>query len=106
MGSDDVVLLASAAQDLDNGEAFYEKRRDGLGQYFLQSIFADLEALKVHASVHAKSPINNLHMMRAKRFPYMIYYRVIDEITHVLAILPTRRSPSWTRELLDQRVTD
>ena len=104
MGSDDVILLVSACQDLDDGEAFYEKKRDGLGQYFLQSLFTDLESLKVHAGVHAKSPINNLHMMRAKRFPYMIYYRVIDKITYVVAILPTRRSPSWARELLSQRI--
>ena len=106
MGSDDVVLLVSASQDLDDGEAFYEKRRQGLGQYFLQSLFDDLESLKLYAGIHAKTSVNNLHRMRANRFPYLIYYRVIERVAYVVAILPTRRSPSWANELLSRRDRD
>ncbi|MEO0444214.1 MAG: type II toxin-antitoxin system RelE/ParE family toxin [Pseudomonadota bacterium] len=103
MGSDEIILLISASQDLDIGEEFYDKKRKGLGQYFLQSLFADLEALKIYAGIHPKTPTNSLYMTRAKRFPYMIYYRVMDRVVHVIAILPTRQSSSWASELLNQR---
>ena len=102
MGSDDVVLLTSASQDLDDGEAFYDGRQAGLGAYFLSCLLSDLESLKIYAGVHPTTK-NQLHYMRAKRFPCMIYYRVISGVCYVVAILPTKRNPRWVKHSLSER---
>jgi hypothetical protein len=36
-----IKILASASQDLIDGYWFYEKQAEGLGTYFLDSLFKD-----------------------------------------------------------------
>ena len=40
------------------------------------------------------------HRLLAKRFPFAVYYRVIDNAVIVFAVLDCRRNPSWMREKL------
>jgi len=40
-----IDLLDSAEKDLIDGFAFYERQSKGLGDYFLDSLFADIESL-------------------------------------------------------------
>lgn len=54
MGSDEIVLLQEASQDLDVGEAFYDSCQTGLGQYFLHCLISDLESLKVYPGFIAR----------------------------------------------------
>ena len=49
-----IRLLDQAEQDLLNGISFYEKQQKGLGDYFLDSIMADIESLYLYAGIHAK----------------------------------------------------
>lgn len=39
-----IKILSSAADDLADGFNFYEKQLDGLGSYFLETLFADIES--------------------------------------------------------------
>lgn len=47
-------LLSLAHEDLLAGRAFYERQQAGLGAYFLDSLFSDIESLLLHAGVHAR----------------------------------------------------
>ena len=47
-----VRLLDAAAQDLKEGFDFYEQQESGLGGYFLDSLFSDIDSLLIHAGVH------------------------------------------------------
>jgi hypothetical protein len=47
-----IRIAASARRDLDEGFAFYESQEIGLGDYFLNSLKADIESLRVTAGVH------------------------------------------------------
>jgi hypothetical protein len=47
-----VEILDKAEDDLVHGFQFYETRQPGLGSYFLESLFADMESLQVHGGVH------------------------------------------------------
>lgn len=38
-----IQILASARQDLFDGFRFYEKQSEGLGAYFLDSLFSDTD---------------------------------------------------------------
>ena len=40
-----VRLLASAFNDLTGGRVFYEQQGEGLGDYFFDSVFADIDSL-------------------------------------------------------------
>lgn len=41
--------------------------------------------------------------MLAKRFPYAVYYEIVDEVAYIVAVLPMRRNPAWIRNKLTKR---
>ena len=47
-------ILPSAIEDLSDGFRFYETQLDGLGDYFLESLFSDIESLRLYAGIHPK----------------------------------------------------
>jgi plasmid stabilization system protein ParE len=94
-----IRILDEAEADLRDGASFYQMQGDGLGDYFLDSIFSDIDSLRLHAGVHERH--HGCHRMLAHRFPYAIYYRVHGECIDVHAVLDCRRNPARTRERLD-----
>lgn len=89
-----IEILDSAEEDLIGGFKFYENHSRGLGDYFLDSIFSDIESLRAYAGIHALH--FGYHRLLSKRFPFAIYYRLHNEIIQVYAVLDCRRSPAWT----------
>jgi hypothetical protein len=48
-----IELLDSAEKDLLDGFKFYEHQSKKLGDYFLDSLFSDIESLNIYAGIHA-----------------------------------------------------
>ncbi|HNS20709.1 MAG TPA: hypothetical protein PKH24_09425 [Sedimentisphaerales bacterium] len=69
-----IKLLSSAMEDLFEGRLFYERQGEGVGEYFFDSLFSDIDSLTLYAGIHPK--VFGCHRLLAKRFPYAIYYRV------------------------------
>lgn len=97
----DVITLKEVANDLEDGKSFYDQREARVGDYFWDSLVADIESLIIYAGIHNKR--YGLHRMLAKRFPYAIYYEIKDEIAYVVAVLPMRRDPLWIKRKLKER---
>ena len=94
-----IRILESASQDLTEGFHFYEKQAMGLGSYFLDSLFSDIDSLQLYAGIH---PIyfNVYYRMLSKRFPFAIYYKLVDDEALIYAVLDCRRNPAWIRKQL------
>jgi plasmid stabilization system protein ParE len=92
------VILPSAMDDLAEGFLFYENQQEALGDYFLDSIFGDIDSLNVHGGIHRK--VFGFHRLLAKRFPYGIYYEIERNEIRVRAVLDCRRDPKWIRQKL------
>ncbi len=97
----DVFVLTDAENDLDAGKEFYDLNQPGVGEYFWDSLIADIESLFIYAGIHRKD--FGFYRMLSKRFPYAVYYYVKNEIAYVVAILPIRRNPLWIQTQLIQR---
>ena len=69
-----IEILESARDDLRLGSSFYEQQRPGLGNYFLDTLFSDIESLLIAGGVH---PIyfDRYHRLLSRRFPFAVYYR-------------------------------
>ena len=96
-----VIILKEVVNDLTNGKFFYDQKESGVGDYFWDSLIADIESLIIYAGIHNKR--YSLYRMLAKRFPYAIYYEAKDDIAHVIAVLPMRRDPAWIKKELTKR---
>ena len=93
-----IEILNLALEDLINGFGFYENQSKGLGDYFIDSIFSDIESLHLYAGIH--NLYFGYHRLLAKRFPFAIYYRLNKDIVRVYAVLDCRRNPAWIRDRL------
>jgi len=94
-------ILESASQDLIEAFCFYEKQKPGLGNYFTETLFSDIDSLQIYAGIHAVF-FNNYHRMLSKRFPFAIYYRIKENEVLIYAILDCRRNPAWIRKKLEK----
>jgi hypothetical protein len=63
-------ILTSAHNDLAAGRAFYEQQGDGLGDYFLDSVFSDIDSLALYGGIHPK--VMGHHRLLTRRFPYAV----------------------------------
>ena len=93
-----VQILPEAEQDLVDGFSFYEMQQPGLGSYFRDSLFSDIDSLAFFGGVHMK--VFDYHRLLSKRFPFAVYYRVQNEQVQVYAVLDCRRNPAWIHDRL------
>ena len=93
-----ISILGPAEKDLEDGYRFYEKQSSGLGMYFLDSMFADIDSLVYFGGTHHM--IFGYHRLLTKRFPFAVYYEIVDDVVLITAVLDCRRNPSWIRQKL------
>ena len=86
-----IKILESALEDLKRGYDFYEKLSEGLGGYFIDTLFSDIDSLQLYGGIHQKQ--FGYHRMLSKRFPFAIYYKVQEETVIVYAVLDCRQNP-------------
>ncbi len=95
-----IKLLSTALEDLSEGRLFYDKQAEGLGEYFFDSLFSDIDSLVLYGGIHQK--VFGCHRMLSKRFPYAIYYKIEEEdLIVVWRILDLRSDPEKTRQSLN-----
>jgi hypothetical protein len=94
-----VRLLASALNDLAGGRVFYEQQGEGLGDYFFDSVFADIDSLALYGGIHAMAL--GFHRLLTRRFPYAVYYKMQAEGQVVVyRVLDCRQHPARTKRAL------
>ncbi len=93
-----IEILDEAQEDLIAGFRFYENQEIGLGAYFLDSLYSDIDSLLLHGGSHRI--VFGFHRSLSKRFPFAIYYTVEGDLLRIHAVLDCRKDPSWIRERL------
>jgi hypothetical protein len=81
------------------GYLFYEAQQAGVGDYFLDSLYADIHGLTVFAGIHAKA-FPGIYRTFSTRFPFGIYYVLDGDLASVVAVLDTRQDPKAIRARL------
>ncbi|PPK76176.1 hypothetical protein B0F87_104268 [Methylobacter tundripaludum] len=95
-----VQVLRSAIEDLAAGRKFYDRQEAGVGDYFFDSLFAEIDSLALYGGIH--SIHFGFHRLLAKRFPYAIYYKIIDSKAVVFRVLDCRSNPNKLRKVFEE----
>ena len=66
-----ISIQPSALADLSGGFCFYEKQQAGLGSYFLDSLYSDINSLLLYAGIHAEH--FGKYRLLSESFPYAVY---------------------------------
>jgi plasmid stabilization system protein ParE len=86
-----------AVDEVDAAYAWYEEQRAGLGEEFLAAFLAQLERIQENPAGWA---IRNRKVRACpmRRFPYVLYYRMLPDRINVIAVQHGHRNPhSWRR---------
>ena len=95
-----IKILPRALDDLQNGYQFYDMQASGLGSYFLDTLFSDIDSLVLHAGIHLK--VFGYFRLLSKRFPYAVYYKLEDKsLVVVWRVLDLRQQPFKLRHALN-----
>ena len=93
-----IRILPEAERDLGLRADFYGFQRPGLGQYFNDCLFADIESLRIYAGVHQR--VRGLHRCLSKRFPFAVDYDFYKNRVDAYAVFDLRQDPAQ----IDQRL--
>ncbi len=94
-----IRILEAARLDLIAGYWFYEKQAQGIGRYFLDTLYSDIESLRISAGIHVVC-FDKYHRLLSKRFPWSVYYRMESDEILIYAVIDNRRNP----DLIEKRL--
>jgi hypothetical protein len=66
-----VEILDLAEADLQEDFVFYESQESGVGDYFLNSVYSEIDSLVLYAGIHRV--LFGYHCLLCERFPYAVY---------------------------------
>lgn len=91
------IYRPAAAADIDRAYGWYERERQGLGEELLEEIRATVQSVLERPEAY---PVVHRQTRRAlvHRFPYGLYYRILDDVIVFVACFHTSRNPAlWKR---------
>lgn len=88
-----VILRPEAEQDVEAASTWYDARRIGLGQDFLDRLNDALTQIGDRPELYAPA-WQDIRPCRLKRFPFVVYYRVLTDRVEVLAVMHGSRDAS------------
>ena len=95
----ELVIAPEVEQDVTEAYAWYESRRPGLGEEFLSSVDACVEAIcrtpEMHSAVHEK-----YRRGLVRRFPYAVFYEYAEGAVTIYCVFHTSRDPNKWRQRL------
>lgn len=87
-----LIFRPAAAADVEDAYRWYEVQQGGLGEEFLGAVRVVIESMVANPELF---PVVHRETRRAllRRFPYGIYYRIVDDQVVVVACMHGRRDP-------------
>jgi plasmid stabilization system protein ParE len=87
-----LIVSPEAEADIDNAFEWYEDREEGLGRDFLFEARSSMKRITAHP-LSFPLALGKTRRVLLDRFPYSVYYTVIDATIKVTACIHQRRHP-------------
>jgi len=94
-----IVVTNAARENIIEGFRFYEEQVSGLGQYYRESIYSDIDSLEIYAGVHEIFH-GAYYRLISKNFPFAIYHKIEENAVLIHAVLDCRRHPDRIKSRL------
>jgi toxin ParE1/3/4 len=94
-----LVLRPEAEADIVANRDWYNQQRDDLGDSFVNAVRELVNQIKGAPEQFAVS-FRSVRRAKTRRFPYIVYYRVLDDRIEIIAVLHASRDPRiWQRRV-------
>jgi toxin ParE1/3/4 len=92
-------ILDEAREELRQSAHWYEDKRSGLGDDFLDAVQNAFELIEQHPKrfkrLKTKDPDREIRRLLLKRFPFLIVYEILPEEILVVAVAHGKRKPNY-----------
>jgi plasmid stabilization system protein ParE len=86
------IFRPAAAADVEDAWRWYEARRDGLGEEFLGVVQATLAQIEGYPE-SAPVVYRDIRRQLLRRFPYGLFYRLLEGQVVIVACFHAKRDP-------------
>jgi plasmid stabilization system protein ParE len=87
-----LIVRPEAEQDMADGRVWYDRQRAGLGGEFLTAVEEVFDRIVQMPELYA-AEYREVRRVQLHRFPYIVYYRIHENMVQVLAVLHASRKP-------------
>jgi plasmid stabilization system protein ParE len=87
-----VFVRKAARADIVEAFAWYEERSVGLGHEFLRAVRVGLRAIE-RTPLQFSVAVDDVRRARLRRFPYSIYFVILQHHVSVIAVTHGHRDP-------------
>ena len=96
----ELIVAPEAEQDVDEAYSWYEDRRIGLGEEFLDCVDAAIQRICRLPELHAKI-YKDYRRALVRRFPYVVFYEYAHGKVYIYSIFHTSQNPEkWKNRLM------
>jgi plasmid stabilization system protein ParE len=92
-----LVLRPEAQTDLLEARNWYEQQRPGLGAAFVEAVQEMFARIQEMPELYA-AMLRDVRRGKLRRFPYVVYYRVLTDRIEVIGVLHGSRDPKVWRD--------
>lgn len=90
-----IVLRSEASRDAEEARDYYNAREAGLGQLFLRRLAECLARVQANPELYG-CEWGEVRATRVRKFPYVVYYRILEIHVEVMAVMHGSRDPvAW-----------
>src|SRR5688572_18297720 len=86
------LIRPEAEADMAEAKDWYDEKRKGLGDDFLDCVDAALERIRRNPEAYAVI-YKSLRRAMVRRYPYGVYYTIADQQIVVAGVIHARRHP-------------
>jgi len=92
-----LFVRAAARSDMAEAVAWYDSRRVGLGEEFLNAVAQSFARIETSPE-HFRFAVDDIRMAVVRHFPYVVYFVVLPQHVSVIAVVHGHRNPTvWQR---------
>ncbi len=92
-----VVFRPEAAVDVIEAHKWYDNQQAGVGDDFRSALAEVVGRVQSMPRMYV-IVIEGVHRAKLRRFPHLLYYRVLDDRIEVLGVLHSSRDPRLWRQ--------
>lgn len=90
-----MIISPEAEAELASAQGWYDQQRQGLGVELVAQVEATLQRIDRTPQMHG-TIYQDVRRAVVRRFPYVVYYRIVDGEAVVIAIVHGSRDPkTW-----------
>lgn len=93
-----LIIKPQAEEDIQDIFNWYERKAEGLGEYFLEDLDSKIEKIKMQPEAY-QFHLADFRFAFLDRFPVSVHFKIESDTIFIFGVFPTAKNPKkWRRQ--------